>query len=184
MIWIIGFILFILLLGIKFNIKLTYNKLIFKKIIVIVTTTYALYTIYYVYLTMHNSIEWYYTLKRPVFQPASWVFSVVWSYIYVSWFLAIFYIYSRLVKLNFSKVLDYLLIFTLNASVQSLWVRLFNQHKLYLSLFPLILSLLSSFLLIYFGNKIARFLAYILTPQFVWLIMATSLGYQTYVLNS
>ena len=46
MIWIIGFILFILLLGIKFNIKLTYNKLIFKKIIVIVTTTYALYTMY------------------------------------------------------------------------------------------------------------------------------------------
>jgi tryptophan-rich sensory protein len=141
------------------------------------------FIIYRTYAKMHETLPWYYTLKRSSYQPASWVFSVAWTLIYASWFFVLAYIYVNVQKIDLNKASSFLTIFLFNFYAQFLWTNLFAKHDLFNSLYALFASLIFSCLLVYYGLKISRLVGYALVLQAIWLLNATFLGLQTYLLN-
>jgi tryptophan-rich sensory protein len=66
---------------------------------------------------------------------------------------------------------------------QFIWINLFTNHDLFNSLFALFASLIFAWLMVAYGYKIFKSVSYFLLPQAVWLVLATILGVQTYLLN-
>jgi tryptophan-rich sensory protein len=108
---------------------------------------------------------------------------VAWGYIYASWFFILGYIFLNFQKLDTIKTRSFLTLFLLNVLAQFIWINLFTSHDLFNSLFALFASLIFSWLMIFYGHKITKNVSYILLPQAIWLLLATILGVQTYLLN-
>jgi tryptophan-rich sensory protein len=159
------------------------NNILSVRFRTVVNAILALYVIYITYSKMRAVLPWYYTLKRSAIQPQSWVFSIAWGYIYASWFLILGYIYVNCHKLDAVKTKSFLTLFLLNIIAQFFWINLFTKHDLFNSLFALFASLIFSLLMVYYAYQIVKSLSYILLPQSIWLILATILGVQTYLLN-
>jgi tryptophan-rich sensory protein len=159
------------------------NNILSIRFRALVNAILAFYVIYITYSKMRAVLPWYYTLKRSAIQPASWVFSLAWGYIYASWFFILGYIYLNFQQLDTTKTKSFLTLFLLNVLAQFIWINLFTSHDLLNSLFALFASLIFAWLMVYYAHKIAKSVSYILLPQAIWLLLATILGVQTYLLN-
>jgi tryptophan-rich sensory protein len=159
------------------------NNILSVRFRTFVNAILAFYVIYITYSKMRAVLPWYYTLKRSAIQPPSWVFSVAWGYIYASWFFILGYIFLNFQKLDTVKTKSFLTLFLLNVIAQFFWINLFTSHDLFNSLFALFASLIFSWLMVFYAYQIVKSLSYVLLPQAIWLILATILGVQTYLLN-
>lgn len=159
------------------------NNILSIRFRTVVNAILAFYVIFITYGKMQVVLPWYYTLKRSNVQPPSWVFSLAWSYIYASWFFILGYIYLNFQKLDTTKTKSFLTLFLLNVLSQFLWINLFTSHDLFNSIFALFASLIFAWLMVFYAYKIAKALSYLLLPQAIWLVLATILGVQTYLLN-
>lgn len=159
------------------------NNILSIRFRTVVNAILAFYVIYITYGKMRVVLPWYYTLKRSAIQPPSWVFSVAWGYIYASWFFILGYIYLNFHKFDSVKTKSFLTLFLFNVLAQFIWINLFTRHDLFNSLFALFASLIFSWLMVFYAYQIVKSLSYILLPQAIWLVLATIMGIQTYLLN-
>ncbi len=115
--------------------------------------------------------DWYINLNKAPWTPPGWVFGFAWSLIMICYSIYMAYLFKLIPE---SKVLILFAIqFILNVSWNYIF---FNQHQISLG-FIVILSLsivISVFMFYYLkilGNK-----SLLITPYFLWLLIATSLN--------
>ena len=155
----------------------------FNKVLALIATQSLLVigiTSYY----MNQTLPWYNSLKHSSLQPPSWVFTTVWSYIYFSWFLALYLVYKEQKKTNELLLKQFVVNFVSNITLQFFWVLRFADKKIGAGAILLVLgAAIVASGLAYSAYKIKKYIGYILLPQAIWLFIATFLAVQTYLLN-
>ena len=116
--------------------------------------------------------NWYNTLNKSNYTPPSYVFSIVWSILYVL-IITSFLIIITTKKCNIYCLLPFIIQFIINIS----WTYVFfDLKKINLSL--LLIMLIIILTIISYNNfyKINKISAYLLLPYLVWLIIALYLN--------
>lgn len=124
---------------------------------------------------------WYDNLTKPFLQPPAWIFSPIWIFLYGTMLISLI-IYSITIT-NKNKTNGYIY-FILQMILNLLWSPVFfYMHKINIALAIIIVM---DFLTILIINKffiISKFSSLILVPYLCWIIFATYLNYQLYILN-
>ena len=125
--------------------------------------------------------SWYQTLIQPPLAPPAWLFAPVWTILYISMAVSLFF-YARKAVLH-SKTWGYVLFFT-QLLVNFAWPPAFFLMKnITLALaIVILLDILVLFNIIEFF-KISKTSARILIPYFIWILFATYLNFGILFLN-
>lgn len=119
----------------------------------------------------------YSTLIKPVYSPPEWIFPIMWITLYVLMGISSYIIYN-------SNDKDSLELYKLQLFVNLMWSIIFFVFKFYLVSFVwiLVLDSLVIYMIIKFykTNKIA---SYIQIPYLIWIIFASYLSFEIYLLN-
>ena len=132
---------------------------------------------------MPKSLKWYNKLNISPLQPPSWVFSIVWLYIYLSWFIVICYIYKNIKSINRELISNYIKNFIKLIITELIWIILFYFNKLELCIITILIANIFTIKSFLDGCKIKKTIGYVLLPQVLWLIIAAILNIHTYILN-
>lgn len=121
-------------------------------------------------------------LIKPAFSPPGWVFSVVWTILYLLMAVAL---YKIIIKgkqgEDISKALIY---FFIQLALNFLWTIIFFRFRLYGVAFLELLLLLIFILLTTFEfYKIDKVAAYLMIPYIIWVSFAGVLNYSIWILN-
>ena len=125
--------------------------------------------------------NWYLTLNKPAFAPPAWLFSPVWTILYISMLVALI-LYAK-EKSNKPKTWGYVVFFS-QILINLAWTPIFFGLKnigLALAII-ILLDVLVLFNIIEF-TKISKPSGYILIPYFIWILFATYLNFGYFVLN-
>lgn len=128
-----------------------------------------------------KNYQWYLLLKKPTYNPPSWIFAPVWTLLYILIFLA-FLVFLR--NCNFHPKPMPIIIFSVQIGLNLSWSPVFFGAKNIKGAF-LIVCLLWVFILLnmYVFGKISLFSALLLIPYFLWVSFASVLNYQLMKLN-
>lgn len=128
---------------------------------------------------------WYSNLAKPWFNPPSWLFSPVWTILYILMGSAAFLVWQtksnkKIKSLKNAAITLYLIQLLLN----SLWSYLFFGLKNpSLALAEIVLLLLTISATTYYFWKINRTAAYLMLPYIAWVSFATILNVAIWQLN-
>ncbi len=126
-------------------------------------------------------MEWYSSLNRPLLTPPSWVFSPVWTLLYIMIATAIF-LYYRASSKPHLRLITAVLILHIIANLA--WTPLFfGLHSPGLALGDILLLDITLAVLIFWFWKSSRVAGALLFPYFLWVMFATYLNYGFYALN-
>ncbi len=125
--------------------------------------------------------NWYLALNRPTFAPPAWIFSPVWTILYLSMFVALILFAKE--KTNKSKTWGFVLFFG-QILVNLIWSPIFFGLKniAFALAVVVLLDILVLFNIIEF-SKVSKASGYILIPYFLWILFATYLNFGYFVLN-
>lgn len=129
-----------------------------------------------------QNMNWFHTLKKPVFSPPDWVFAPVWTILYVMIFLSIvFFLKTGGIKQKIIPLFFFIFQLLLNFSWSGVF---FGMQKIGFALCIIVLlwvSLLITILLFYKHSKVS---AWLLVPYFLWVCFATYLNFEYWRLNA
>lgn len=152
--------------------------------IIIFTILFLLFNQYLVSVFMKEALLWYKTIKKSNLQPPSWVFSVVWSLIYTSWYVGLYYVYTNFSIIKQSFLTHWFLSLYLLVVMQTAWSYIFSKHILgFLNILFIVFSLVSSWYFNYISFTINSFIGSLYLLQSFWLFLATILSIHTYLIN-
>ena len=126
------------------------------------------------------STEWYTNLIKPSFSPPDWIFTPVWTFLYITIFLA-FFIYFKTPQC--SKKSGYIYFFT-QLLLNFIWSPIFFILQ-NIPLALLVIILMDIFTIL----TIRKFLSYstisglLLVPYLIWILFATYLNFGYLILN-
>ena len=132
-------------------------------------------------LATMQSMNFYNNLVKPPLSPPSWVFSVVWTILFILMGISAYLIYisDSPYKNNALKIYIAQLI------VNALWTIIFFNLEMYLFAFIWLLFLLMLIILMIISfSKINKTAAYLQIPYLLWVIFAGYLNLSIYFLNS
>jgi benzodiazapine receptor len=123
---------------------------------------------------------WYAALNKPAFNPPSWIFAPVWTFLYILMGISLYLI---LVNKKKNKKLA-IKLFLAQLILNSLWsILFFGAHSLYLAFLEIILLWLTIFATIYEFRKIEPNAAWLLIPYLIWVTFASYLNFTIWQLN-
>ena len=129
-----------------------------------------------------QNMNWFHTLKKPVFSPPDWVFAPVWTSLSVMIFLSIvFFLKTGGIKQKIIPLFFFIFQLLLNFSWSGVF---FGMQKIGFALCIIVLlwvSLLITILLFYKHSKVS---AWLLVPYFLWVCFATYLNFEYWRLNA
>lgn len=124
---------------------------------------------------------WYAQLNKPFFNPPNWIFSPVWTTLFILMGVAFFLI---LKKRNSAKKRRAILAFSLQLILNLSWSFVFfflkNPGFAFLEIIVLFLAILCTIL--YF-SRLSRLAAYLLIPYIAWISFAAVLNFYIWQLN-
>ena len=126
--------------------------------------------------------SWYPTIKKPSFNPPSWIFGPVWTVLYILMGISVY-----LFWLN-SKNPDYLvrglILFVVHLILNFAWSFLFFglQNPL-LALIEIVVLWLSIIFVIFYFYKVSKTSSYLLIPYLLWVTFASILNLFIVILN-
>ena len=124
---------------------------------------------------------WYSTLNRPPLTPPSWVFSPVWTVLYITIAISIILYYRSSPKPHI-RVTSTVLVVHLMANF--VWTYLFfGLHSPAMALADIVLLDISLVALIIWFWKSSVLAGKLLIPYLAWVLFATYLNYGFYMLN-
>lgn len=130
-------------------------------------------------LTM-NSIDVYNELQKPALSPPGWIFSVVWTILYILMGISAYLIYISDSPDKYKALKIYIAQLIVNA----LWSVIFFNLECYLfSFIWLILLLILVILMVKSFSAINKTAGYLQIPYLLWLIFAGYLNLSIYLLN-
>lgn len=128
------------------------------------------------YLSHAGDNSWYQSLIKPYFNPPSWIFSPIWTILYIMLGVTFVKLWQQR---NSNQMALYLFVFqfALNLAWSPLF---FGLHRIDLAFINIIVMWLSTiFVLILSNNKIRA----LMLPYLFWISFATLLNYEIYYLN-
>lgn len=124
--------------------------------------------------------EWYKNLQKPEYIPSSIVFSIVWSFLYLLFGISMYYgIYY--------KSLIYWIIPNIHLIANLLFSPImFGINNLFGAFMITIITLITCIMIIwqFYITKSNMISIYLLIPYLLWLIFATYLAYDIYIINN
>jgi len=125
--------------------------------------------------------DWYRNIKKPSFNPPSWVFGPVWTLLFSLMGIALYLVWvapsSRIRTIA-------LVLFGVQFAFNVLWSYLFfginNPLWSLIEIFILLVFILATGIYFYIVN---RFAGYLLIPYFLWVSFASFLNYSLWKLN-
>ena len=127
-----------------------------------------------------ESSEIYKNLNRPPLSPPSWVFPIVWTFLYILMGISSYIIYESNSNIK-NKALT---VYIIQLAVNFIWPILFFNLNMFLLSFIWIILLfvliLYTVVLFYEINPLA---AYLQIPYILWIIFAGYLNLMVYILN-
>jgi tryptophan-rich sensory protein len=130
-----------------------------------------------------NSIEnWYADLNKPFFNPPNWIFSPVWTTLYLMIGISLYLILVNREKIKNTKLV--FILFTLNLLLNASWSIVFFELKMIsLALLNIISLCVVVFFCILEFYKINKNAAFLLLPYLFWIIFASFLNLAILILN-
>ena len=125
--------------------------------------------------------SWYSLLKHPPLKPPAWLFSPVWTVLYISMFISLFLFAQK--QTEKSKAWGYVLFFT-QLLLNLAWTPAFFGLKNipFALAIIILLDILVLFNILEF-NKVSKSAARTLIPYFIWILFATYLNFGYLILN-
>ncbi len=125
---------------------------------------------------------WFVTLNKPSFNPPSWIFAPVWTFLYVLMGIAAGLVWSR--GFHHVWVKTALYHFGFQLVLNAAWSIVFFGYQSPLAALFIILALLVLLLITFKWFKVVNTLsAYLLIPYILWVLFATALNFEIWRLN-
>ena len=154
---------------------MTKNKYLSLAIIILITFSASFIG---GYVTTAFKEPWYSEIILPSFNPPSWVFTPVWTALYIMMSLAIWRVWIKLSDKKILAIYFYHLFFNATWSVI-----FFGFHLIELALFNLIIILFFIIKLMQIYFKKERFSFYLMVPYLLWSSYAFILNLTIAILN-
>jgi len=134
------------------------------------------------FFTASSVSTWYQTIQKPSFNPPSWVFSPVWTILFIMMGVALYLVWKE--GLREKKVKIAFIIFWVQLVLNTLWSVLFFglQSPLY-ALVEIIFLWVAIFITIIWFSRVSKKAAYLLIPYLLWVSFATILNFAIFYLN-
>lgn len=123
---------------------------------------------------------WYESLNQPFFQPPSYLFGPVWTFLYILIALSGWIAYRRLRDLEHQVMNIFFLQLVLNAGWSAFF---FTLQMPFLALIEIIILLWSITAYIYYTWRHSRTAAALFVPYWLWVLYATLLNVGIVILN-
>lgn len=134
-------------------------------------------------VTKSSILTWYPTLVKPSFNPPNWVFSPVWSMLYIMMGIAAGLVWDR-IESEKEMVKKALVLFAIQLALNALWSYLFfglkNPMLAGLEIIVLWLMIYETYIQFAKINKIA---GYLFIPYLLWVSFAAVLNASIWFLN-
>ncbi len=131
---------------------------------------------------MNNSFTWYSTLIKPTWAPPSWIFSPVWTFLYILIAISFGYVFYKAFKkdIKYTIVLPFALNLLFNFAFSPIQFILKNNILAMIDILFVLATLIWAMIIIY---RKYRWVTYILIPYLLWVIFATVLQITVTYLN-
>ena len=127
-----------------------------------------------------KNLDWFHTLNKPVFAPPDWIFAPIWIALYILMFVSILFILRSHSK---NKIIP-ITLFTAQLALNLIWSPVFFGNMDIRGGLVIVISLLLVLILTIISfYKISKVAGLLLVPYLIWVIFATLLNYQYYILN-
>ncbi len=132
------------------------------------------------WITSYKPREWYSTLKKPKLVPPPYVFGIVWTFLYLCIGFAY---YIALKNKNWYFWILPMIHLLLNFSYS---ISLFRFKQLRESMLICLLTLITGIVIVYlfYHYDKSKLSVYLLIPYIIWLLFASFLSIQLYLLNN
>ncbi len=135
------------------------------------------------YATRSGNEEWFPTLVKPSFNPPAWVFSPVWSTLYIMMGIAAGLVWDQ-IDAKRELVRKALLFFAVQLALNGLWsILFFGLRNPLLALIEIIILWLMIYETYVQFGKINRVSGYLFIPYLLWVSFATVLNASIWWLN-
>lgn len=133
------------------------------------------------FFTMPSITNWYAGLKKPSWNPPSWLFGPVWTILYLSMAVAAWLIWRQV---GASGTVVPLTIFGIQLALNLAWsIIFFGQHKIGLAFVDLILMWAAILATIIAFRNVNTLAGWLLVPYLAWVSFAGYLNYTIWRLN-
>jgi benzodiazapine receptor len=124
---------------------------------------------------------WYATLRKPFFTPPNWIFSPVWTSLFILMGISLFFVWR---KTDHPKFKIAFIFFFVQLILNVFWsVAFFGLKSPLLGLIDIFLLWIAILLTIQIFLKISKFAGVLLIPYFLWVSFATLLNFFLWILN-
>lgn len=129
-----------------------------------------------------ESLIWYEYLLKPELTPPNWLFSIVWTILYLLMGISLFMVLNTE---NSTRKKQALIIFGIQLFLNALWAPVFFGLRSFAGgFFVIALLWVSIFVTFYKFYKISKPASYLLIPYLLWVSYATGLNLAFWMLNS
>ena len=131
---------------------------------------------------MNNSFTWYSTLIKPTWAPPSWIFSPVWTFLYILIAISFGYVFYKAFKkdIKYTFAIPFILNLLFNFAFSPIQFILKNNILAMIDILFVLATLIWAMIIIY---RKYRWVTYILIPYLLWVIFATVLQITVTYLN-
>jgi translocator protein len=134
------------------------------------------------FFTNSSVSSWYAGLKKPFFNPPSWVFAPVWTMLYVLMGVSAFLIWRQ--GLDDKKIRAALFAFIIQLTLNALWSPAFFAMKSALAGLGVIIFLwMAISMTIFLFYRISKLASFLLLPYILWVSFAVVLNAAIFSLN-
>jgi translocator protein len=128
-----------------------------------------------------SSGDWYTNLNKPWYQPPSWLFSPVWTLLYILMGIAFYYVWKKPLSRERNNAIT---IFLAQLLMNFLWSFIFfSLHSPGLALIDIVILWITILLTIFSFSKLSKTAAWLLVPYIVWVSFATVLNWDIWRMN-
>lgn len=133
------------------------------------------------FFTVNNLYPWFSLLAKPPFNPPAWIFSPVWTLLYILMGVSLFLIIN---DNNSKSKTQGLIFFIIQLILNGLWsIVFFCLHQILLAFIVIIALLVFIILSMINFYKVSKSAMYILIPYLLWVSFASILNISLYLLN-
>jgi tryptophan-rich sensory protein len=133
-------------------------------------------------VTVAGVSQWYPSLAKPFFNPPSWIFTPVWTILYIMMGISLFLIWRKPISTPGRKKALY--IFAVQLVLNAAWSPVFfGLRSIVGGMILITLLWLSIGLVIYIFDRISRKAALLLVPYFLWVSFASMVNFSLLILN-
>ncbi len=132
--------------------------------------------------TRQSVSTWYPTINKPSFNPPNWIFSPVWTTLFILMGIALFLVWQKGLSEKTNRFA--FIIFIIQLIFNMVWsLAFFGLKSPFLGFLVIIVLLLLILLTIMKFFKVSKVAGWLLIPYILWVSFATVLNFSIWILN-